>query len=158
LVGTRLVPKLRERNDEVFVLTRRPDVARACLDPACAIIEGDPMQPGPWMDALRDADAVIHLAGENVFGRRWSADFKTLLRDSGVRSTENVVKALAQSPRTAAGQAKVLVNASAIGYYGPHGDEELTEDSPPGDDVLARTCIDWEKAAREVESSGVRLA
>jgi uncharacterized protein (TIGR01777 family) len=158
LVGTRLVRKLRERNDDVLVLTRRPDFARERLDPACVIIEGDPMQPGPWREAIRDADAVIHLAGENVFGRRWSASFKTMLYDSRVRSTENVAKALSQSPHTTAGEAKVLVNASAIGYYGPHGDEELTEDSPPGDDALARICIDWENAAHQVESSGVRLA
>jgi uncharacterized protein (TIGR01777 family) len=157
LVGTRLVRRLRERNDEVYLLTRRPDFARQQFSD-CAIVEGDPMQPGPWMDAVRACDAVVNLAGENVFGRRWSADFKTLLHDSRVKSTENVVQALNQNPRTPAGEAKVLVNASAIGYYGPHGDEELAEDSPPGDDALAHVCIAWEKAAREVEKSGVRLA
>jgi uncharacterized protein (TIGR01777 family) len=158
LVGTRLVRRLRQRNDQVLVLTRRPDFAREHFDSACVIVEGDPMQPGRWMDSISDSDAVVHLAGENVFGRRWSADFKTMLYDSRVKSTENVVKALAQNPHTATGEARVLVNASAIGYYGPHGDEELTEDSPPGDDALARICIDWEKAARLVENSGVRLA
>jgi uncharacterized protein (TIGR01777 family) len=157
LVGTRLVRRLRERNDEVHLLTRRPDFARQQFD-GCVIVEGDPMQPGPWMDAINSCDAVLNLAGENVFGRRWSAEFKTLLHDSRVRSTENVVQALSQNPRTPAGEAKVLVNASAIGYYGPHGDEELTEDSPPGDDALAHVCIAWEKAAHEVEKSGVRMA
>jgi uncharacterized protein (TIGR01777 family) len=69
-----------------------------------------------------------------------------------------VVQALAKSPRTAAGNPRVLVNASAIGYYGPHGDEELTEDSPPGDDFLARVCVDWEKAALAGERLGLRVA
>src|SRR5262249_53002780 len=82
---------------------------------------------------------------------------KGSLRDSRVRSTENVVKALARQPRTAAGAAKVLANASAIGYYGPHGDEELDEESPPGSDFLARLCIDWEKAARQAEPLGGRV-
>jgi uncharacterized protein (TIGR01777 family) len=110
------------------------------------------------MDAMADCDAVIHLAGENVFARRWSPEFKALLRDSRVKSTENVVQALARKPHTAAGNAKILVNASAIGYYGPHGDEELAEDSPPGDDFLARLCVEWEQAARAAEPHGVRVA
>jgi uncharacterized protein (TIGR01777 family) len=158
LVGTRLVQRLRQRNDEVVILTRRAAFARERFDSACTVVEGDPVQSGPWMDSIGDSDAVVHLAGENVFGRRWNADFKTLLHDSRVKSTENVVKALSQSPHTSAGVAKVLVNASAIGYYGAHGDEELTEDSPPGNDALACVCIAWENAARAVERSGVRLA
>src|SRR5262249_32457175 len=105
-----------------------------------------------------DCDAVIHLAGENIFGRRWSADFKALLFDSRVKSTDQVVKALAKNPRTADGRAKTLVNASAIGYYGPRGDEELTEDSPPGHDFMAHICVEWERAARAAERLGVRVA
>jgi uncharacterized protein (TIGR01777 family) len=158
LVGTRLIPRLRDRGDHVVLLSRRAGPARERFGKACTVVEGDPMQPGPWMDAVADCDAVIHLAGENVFARRWSPEFKALLRDSRVKSTENVVQALAKQPRTAAGNAKVLVNASAIGYYGPHGDEELTEDSPPGDDFLARLCVEWEQAARGAEQHGVRVA
>jgi uncharacterized protein (TIGR01777 family) len=157
LVGTRLIRRLRERGDSVVVLTRRPDVAREKFAEACTLVEGDPMQAGPWMDAVGECEAVVNLAGENIFGRRWKTWFKHLLRDSRVKSTENVVRALAKSPVAVGGSAKILVNASAIGYYGPTGEEELMEDSPPGDDALAHICIDWEKAAREVETSGVRL-
>ncbi|HZT79578.1 MAG TPA: TIGR01777 family oxidoreductase, partial [Gemmataceae bacterium] len=120
--------------------------------------EGDPMRPGAWTDAVADCDAVIHLAGENIFGKRWGAAFKQLLHDSRVRGTENVVAALSRNPRTADGRPRVLVSASAIGWYGPHGDEELTEDAPPGDDFLARVCVDWERAARAAEPLGVRVA
>jgi hypothetical protein len=158
LVGTRLVRRLRQRQDTVVLLTRRPAAAREKFGDDCTIVEGDPMQAGPWMDAVGDCEGVIHLAGESVFGRRWNEEFKTLLRDSRVRSTENVVQALARNPRTAAGNPKVLVNASAIGYYGPLQDEEVTEDSPPGNDFLARVCIDWEQAARQAETHGVRVA
>jgi uncharacterized protein (TIGR01777 family) len=105
------------------------------------------------MDAVADCDAVVNLAGENVFGHRWNAEVKALLHDSRIRATQNVAEALR---RQAAGRPRTLVNASAIGYYGPHGDEELTEDGPPGDDFLARLCIDWEKSARAVEAAGVR--
>ncbi len=157
LIGTRLVRRLLGRGDTVVTLTRRPAAARERLGAGCTLVEGDPMQPGQWMDAVADCDAVINLAGENIFGKRWDPAFKELLRASRVRSTENVVQALARNPRTAAGIPKVLVNASAIGHYGPHGDEELTEESGPGADLLALICVDWEKAARAAEP-GVRVA
>ena len=158
LVGSRLIERLRQRQDEIILLTRRPDVGREKLGGGGTVVEGDPMTAGPWTDRAADCDAVINLVGENIFGRRWNADFKKLLYDSRIKSTENIVQALTKQPRTAAGAAKVLVNASAIGYYGPRGDEELTEDSPPGDDFLAQICIDWEKAARAAEPAGVRVA
>jgi uncharacterized protein (TIGR01777 family) len=115
------------------------------------------MQAGPWMDAVADCDGTVNLVGEGIFNRRWRARFKQLLHDSRVKSTEHIVQALARQPRTPAGAAKVLVNASAIGYYGPHGDEEIDESGAAGNDLLAQLCVDWEKAARPVESHGVRL-
>lgn len=157
LVGTRLVKQLLGRGDEVVVLSRRPGIAQKQL-PGCAVVEGDPMQAGPWMDAVRQCDAVVNLAGENIFGRRWNDAFKALLRDSRVRSTQNVVQALGAEPRNAAGQPKVLVNASAIGYYGPRGDEKLDETAERGDDVLARLCVEWEQAAQSAEQHGIRVA
>jgi uncharacterized protein len=158
LVGSRLVRRLSERGDQAAVLTRRPDVARERLGSGVTVVDGDPMKAGAWMDAIADCDAVVHLAGENVFARRWRAEFKELLRASRVQSTENVVQALARQPRSADGQPKVLVNASAIGYYGPHADEELNEDNSPGDDLLARVCVEWEKTAQKAESHSVRVA
>jgi uncharacterized protein (TIGR01777 family) len=156
LIGTRLIKRLRERGDEVALLTRRPDAIRDQFA-GCAVIEGDPMTAGAWTDAVADCDAVVNLAGENIFAKRWNEDFKRLLMDSRLKTTENVVAALARKPRTSAGAAKVLVNASAVGYYGPHGDEELDENSPPGDDLLARVCVAWEKSALTAQDAGVRV-
>lgn len=158
LVGRRLVRRSHERGDQPVVLTRRTDHARALFGADAEIVEGDPMRPGDWMNAVGDCDAVIHLAGENVFARRWNADFKKRLHESRILSTRHIVEALRRQPRRADGQAKALVNASAIGFYGPHGDEELTEDSPAGSDFLAKLCVDWEQAARAAESAGVRVA
>jgi uncharacterized protein (TIGR01777 family) len=158
LVGSRLVRALARRGDTVTALTRRPDAARQRLGQGVNIVSGNPIQSGTWMDAVAGCDAVIHLAGENVFARRWNAAFKELLHASRVQSTTNLVQALGQAARTKGGQPKVLVNASAIGYYGPRGEEELNENSPPGDDFLARLCVDWEHAARQAESHGVRVA
>jgi uncharacterized protein (TIGR01777 family) len=157
LIGTRLVRRLLARQDQVVLLTRRPAVVREKFGD-CTIVEGDPMQAGPWMGAIADCDGVVNLTGEGIFNRRWDAEFKVILRDSRIKSTEHVVQALSKNPRTAAGAAKVLVNASAIGYYGPHGDEELTEDSPAGSDTLGQLTVEWEKAARQAETSGVRVA
>jgi uncharacterized protein (TIGR01777 family) len=157
LIGTRLIRRLSERQDSVVLLTRRPSQARERLGSACTLVEGDPMQAGTWQDAVRDCDAVVNLAGEGIFNRRWNDDFKTLLRESRVKTTEHVVEALARSPRTAGGNPKTLVNASAIGYYGFHEDEELTEEDAPGTDTLARMTVDWEKAARAAEPLGVRV-
>jgi uncharacterized protein (TIGR01777 family) len=149
LIGKRLVRRLEERGDHPVVLTRRPEAARDILR-AGTVVTGDPVQPGPWMDVVRECDAVINLAGEGIFNRRWSAAFKETLRTSRIRTTENVVAALSRAP-----QGKVLVNSSAIGYYGYTGAEELSESSPPGTDFLAQLCVDWEKAA-QAAAAGIR--
>ena len=153
LVGSRLVEKLLAHGDTAAVLTRRPDAARQKWGDRVTTVSGDPTQPGPWMDAVADCDAVVNLAGEGVFNRRWTESFKQTLRDSRVHGTTNVVAALARYP----GTPRTLVNASAIGYYGPHGDEELTEESLPGSDFLARLCVEWEQAAEAATAHGVRV-
>jgi uncharacterized protein (TIGR01777 family) len=152
LIGRRLIRRLRERGDAVVLLTRRAASAVDRVGTGCQVLEGDPTQPGPWMDTVTDCDAVINLAGENIFARRWNARFMTALRESRLLTTRHVAEALLRKPLRADGQPRVLVNASAI------GDEELTENSPPGDDFLAQLCIDWENAARTVEAGGVRCA
>src|SRR5205823_3715564 len=99
LVGTRLVRRLLQRQDQVVVLTRRPDTARQKWDASCQVVEGDPMKEGAWMKAVEDCDAVVNLAGEGLFNRRWRAAFIDLLRTSRVLSTQHVVKALGSQPR-----------------------------------------------------------
>lgn len=157
LVGPGVIKQLRARNDQVVLLTRRAGAVRETFK-ECEIVEGDPTKAGAWCDTLGSCDAVIHLAGENIFGKRWSDDFKKAIHDSRVQSTQLIAQTLARDPRTASGTAKVLVNASAVGIYGPHGDEELDETSPAGDDFLARTCVDWEKATVSASAAGVRTS
>lgn len=156
LVGSRLIRKLRARGDEVLVLSRRPDAWQR-VGQDCMIVTGDPTQPGDWQDRIAECDAVVNLAGENIFARRWTPEFKELLRMSRLLSTSNVVAALAKNALRADGSPKVLVNASAIGFYGPCGDEEIDELSPAGHDFLAGLCVEWEAAARLAESAGVRV-
>jgi uncharacterized protein (TIGR01777 family) len=158
LIGSSLIGRLNQRDDRVVLLTRRPAHAQERWGKQCTIVEGDPMKAGSWMDAVKDCDAVINLVGESIFARRWNQEFIALLRSSRIQSTENAVRALIKNPKSPAGNPKVLVNASAIGYYGPRGDEELTEEGLTGNDTLARVAVEWEQAARGAEASGVRVA
>jgi uncharacterized protein (TIGR01777 family) len=155
LVGSRLKKRLRDRGDDVAILTRRPDAL--AKEPGITAIAGDPTQRGPWMDAVKDCDAVVNLVGEGIFNKRWTADFKDTLVKSRVESTKNVVLALQAAPKKADGSPKVLVSASAIGYYGPHDDEQLTESSPAGSDFMAQICTEWEKAAEQAGAAGIRV-
>jgi uncharacterized protein len=158
LIGSRLVRRLMERRDRPVVLTRREATAEKLFGTSCRIVEGDSMKAGPWQDVAAECDAVVNLAGENLFNHRWNDQFKTLMTDSRLLTTAHVVEALGRKPKREDGTPKVLVNASAIGIYGPHGDEELTEESAPASDFLASLCVQWEKAARAVEAFGVRCA
>lgn len=156
LVGTRLEKRLLERGDEVFILTRRPNAV--AKEKNVTAVVGDPMTAGSWADAIQNVDAVVNLVGEGIFNKRWSPEFKETLIKSRVDSTRNVAAALARNPKKADGSPKVLVSASAIGYYGPHGGEMLTENSPPGTDMMAKLCVDWEAATAEAKNAGVRVA
>lgn len=158
LVGSRLISQLLERQDQVLVLTRRPASARELFGSRIQVIEGDPQVPGPWQKDLESCDAVVNLAGENLFNQRWNETFKAKLVNSRIQSTANVVDAIKRQPRRADGSPKVLINGSAIGWYGPHGDEELSEIEPPGKDFLARLAVDWERAALGAREAGVRVA
>jgi hypothetical protein len=153
LIGRRLVGELLARGDSVAVLTRDAGAAREALPVAVELVEGDPTAPGPWQQAVSDADAVVNLAGEPIFARRWSAAQKRRILTSRVQATRSVVDAmanLAPGPRT-------LINASGVGYYGPRGDEELDEDSPAGSDFLAQVGREWEAAAAAATKAGIRV-
>jgi uncharacterized protein (TIGR01777 family) len=152
-VGRRLVARLVGRGDRVVVLSRNPDPARA---PAGA--EVAPWQPeslGAWAGALEGAHAVVNLAGEPAMGGRWTETKRRRIYDSRVVSTRRLVEALGRLSE----RPRVLVSASAVGYYGarPPG-EEVDEGAAPGDDFLARVTVDWEGAARGAEPIGVRVA
>lgn len=155
LIGRRIVERLIARGDEPLILSRKADEARR--NPALRplrVIQGDPTVAGAWEEAIDGCDAVINLAGHNLFDGRWGAEVKHKIRDSRVYATERVASAIvAASARPA-----TLVQGSAIGYYGTHDDEELTEDSPSGSDFMARVCREWEEATGPAEAKGVRVA
>jgi uncharacterized protein len=149
LIGSRLVSALRARGKEVVALSRDPGRALHALEPtagagALQAVAWDPQgQPAPAC-ALAGADAVVHLAGEPI-AQRWSAAAKRAIRDSRVQGTRNLVRCIAALPERE--RPGTLISSSAIGYYGPHGDEPLDEEAPPGSGFLAETCAAWEAEA-----------
>jgi uncharacterized protein len=153
LIGTRLVAALARRGDEVTVLSRDPARARERLGSGIDAVAWDPLgEPAP-STALAGRDGVVNFAGEPV-AQRWSAEAKERIRTSREVGTANLVAGL----RSADPRPRVLVSASAVGYYGPRGDEEVTEAEPPGDDFLAQVCVAWERAAQAAAKLGARVA
>jgi uncharacterized protein (TIGR01777 family) len=153
MIGRRLVAALCERGDKVRALSRSAANARETLGEQVEVVEGDPAAYGNWAAAVNGCDALVNLAGERVVGKRWTDEQKQRMRSSRIDGTDNLVRAVAEAEH----RPRVLVSGSAIGYYGFHEDDTLTEASPPGVDFLARLCVDWEQAARNAEEHGVRV-
>ncbi len=150
LIGPRLVRALQARGDDVTVLSRRPGHASQRL--GVTAVGWDPMAGAAPASALAGRDAVVHLAGEQV-AQRWTRAARRAILDSRVTGTTNLIAGIAAAeprPRT-------LVSSSAIGYYGPHGDEPLAESDPPGDDFLANVTVAWERAAEAARGLGLRI-
>lgn len=161
-VGRRLIRELLRRGDSVVALTRRArnlagGSAEGGASDRLTVVEGDPCKPGPWQQAIAGCDAVVALAGEPVMGGRWTTDFKRRLYDSRIESVRRVVEAITALPMAEGQCPRVLVSASAVGYYGSRGAQELTETSGPGSDFLANLCVDWEAAAESAKPHGTRV-
>jgi len=146
LIGSALTNALTRRGDEVVPLVRRR------VAPGEHALAWDPEQGTIDRAGLEGTDAVIHLAGENVFGR-WSPAKKQRIRDSRVTGTRLVSDALAGLHRRPA----TLLAASAIGYYGDRGEEAVTEESAPGEDFLAHVAREWEAATAPATRAGIRV-
>lgn len=142
-LGTALVARLKGEGHEVIVLSR--DAARAAQALGVSAVGWD--QEAVWREAVGLADAVINLAGESVAARRWNAGFKQLLELSRVEPTKLLASA----------HPKVLLNASAVGFYGDQGDRELTEGSVASYDFFGDLCLAWESATHEAQVQGGRV-
>lgn len=109
---------------------------------------------GPWRDILANADVIVNLTGAGIADRRWTRARKEALHVSRILPARSLARALGEVPP----RPRLLISGSAIGYYGAHGDEPLTEDDPPGDDFLAHLCVAWEREAAAAASPTTRIA
>lgn len=156
-VGSRLVQRLHQDGHEVVVLTRDAERGRrvfpASVFPQVQVVGYTPLASGDWQRAIAGCDGVVNLAGAPI-AERWTESHRQAIYDSRVVGTQKLVEAIAQADA----KPSVLINASAIGYYGTSETAEFDESSAPLDsDFLSKICQDWEAAAQPVTEVGVRL-
>lgn len=152
-IGSALIEALHKRGDKVVLLTRDLAAAQRRWGGKTDARLWNGRDPGPWVLAVNGADAVVNLAGESVAGARWTPERKLALIKSRIDSTRAVVAAIS----AAAARPLVLVNASAVGYYGEEPAGECAEDAPQGSDFLAALCGQWEREARAAEKLVTRV-
>jgi uncharacterized protein len=151
-VGSRLVEQLLAQGHEVVIFTRSPQQARNRFAKA-QVFGYEPLKSGEWQTAISGCDAVVNLAGEPIAEKRWTPAQKRTILDSRQLGTQKIVEAIA----AASVKPTVLINASAIGYYGTSETSKFNEQSPAGKDFLAEVCTAWETAAQAVTATGTRL-
>ncbi len=156
-VGTRLVEQLYAQEHQLLVLTRNLAAAQKIFPPSAfpnlEIVTYTPTTSGSWQQAIAGCDGVVNLAGASISDGRWTPEYKQEILHSRQLGTQKLVEAIAQAhPKPS-----VLVNASAIGYYGTSETATFDETSPAGSDFLAQVCLAWEAEAKKVIESGTRL-
>jgi uncharacterized protein (TIGR01777 family) len=151
-VGRALVARLGAEGRQVVAWVRSPERAREVLGPSVALVDARGGTPA-LAAAVAGVDAVCHLAGEPIVGERWTPARKRALIESRTGSTQ----ALADALRAAPPRPRVLVSASAVGFYGDTGDQAVDETAPSGAGFLAELCVAWEKAAAAAEGEATRV-
>ncbi len=156
-VGERLVERLQEANHQILALVRSPDKAAKLFPqhkfPNVEVVGYQPQTSGAWQKALSGCDGVVNLAGEPLVGDRWTPARKKEIINSRAVGTQKLIEGIAAAEQ----KPSVLVNASAIGYYGTSETAVFDESSPSGNDFLADVCQAWEKAAQSTADTGSRL-
>lgn len=152
LIGKKLVTELTNRGDEVIVFSRNAGNAKSIFPKTIECVEWDYLKLDEWKSKIENSDAVIHLAGINLFSKRWNNDFKKSVIESREVSTRNLVEAI----KSCTNKPEVFISASGIGYYGDCGETLLVENSPKGNDFLADVCEVWESESRKVGEYGIR--
>lgn len=157
LIGTPLIARLGADGHQITVLSRNPQKYKESFPTNVIFAVWDAQSVGDWGQVIDGADVVINLASENIAGDnflpdRWSEKKRHKILQSRLDSSQAIVKAI----ESAENKPDLLLQASAIGYYGPHGDEWINEQSDSGQDFPAQVAVDWEKASDRVEELGVR--
>ena len=150
LIGRALAENLAKDGHEVIVLSRNPEAAKN-LPKGVRAEKWDGKSAQGWGKFVNGADAIVNLAGATI-SERWSDARKREIRESRV----NAGKAIVEAVKSVEKKPHVVIQSSAVGYYGPRGAEEITEDSGAGNDFLAGVCKDWETSTAQLEALGVR--
>jgi len=153
LIGRALSANLARDGNEIIILSRQPERIVG-LPMGVSARWWDSHTTEGWSSLVDSTDAIINLAGENISSGRWSDERKHAI----LKSRSSAGQAVVQAVRAAVRKPRIVIQASGIGYYGPYGDEEITEETPPGHDFLAQLAANWESSTASLESLGVRRA
>jgi uncharacterized protein (TIGR01777 family) len=153
LIGKLLTKTLLNSGHSVVVLTRDSQLPKTSSQPLLHFDHWDGRGAGIWHRHIDHADAVVNLAGESLGAKRWTKSRKRILITSRVEPTVSIVNAM----KAATAKPRVFVNASAVGYYGPVEEGDVTEDYPAGNDFTSALCVEWEQAALAAMALGVRV-
>jgi uncharacterized protein (TIGR01777 family) len=156
LIGRDVSASLLAEGHEVIILSRKPEAFAANI-PGVRPIRWDAKTSEGWAHLADGAEAIVNLAGESISGSglipaRWTPAHKARILQTRLDATSAIVQAVER----ASVRPRVVIQASAVGYYGPTGDAIVTEDQPPGNDFLSWVCVQWENASRRLEDLGVR--
>ena len=150
-IGCALRARLREKSHALTILTRTQSSRAQATNEEW--ITWEPLAGKAPVAAVDGTDGIINLAGEPIVGKRWTASQKEKLRASRIATTRALVDAVAEAKV----KPKFLINGSAVGYYGPHGDETVSEETRPGSDFLSRLCVEWETEANKATQHDLRV-
>jgi uncharacterized protein (TIGR01777 family) len=152
-IGHPLVRQLPVEGHNVILLSRHPQLVRNLDSKVFHVLEWDGKTIRPWVDRLENVDGIVNLAGESIGAKRWTEARKAVLLTSRAEPTRALVSGIKMMKK----RPSVLVNASAVGYYGDVENEDVTESHPAGSDFLASLCKQWEVEAQRAEEVGVRV-
>ncbi len=156
-VGSALTRSLTSDGHEVIALSRNPEPHAARMPKGARVEKWDGRTADGWGHLADGADVIVNMAGESIAGKglipsRWTAARKAVIRDSRLHAGQAAMAAIQAAQR----KPRLLIQQSAVGYYGHHGGEALPESTPPGQDFLARVCVEWEQTTQPAEALGVR--
>jgi uncharacterized protein len=153
LIGKKLIAVLSEKGYSITVLSRNKNSAKRILGDKADIMEWDYTKPSDdIVEVINGSFSIINLSGASIAGKRWNEEYKKVIYDSRVLTAKKITEAISKCNS----KPDSFISSSASGYYGLDGEESMTEDSPSGNDYLAKVCNDWESSAMEAEKYGVR--
>lgn len=157
-IGRYLITELKQHGHQLVILSRNPAKYKGQFDPDIKLVQWDAKTADGWAAEANGADAIINLAGESIAGEnflptRWTDEQKRKIKQSRLNAGQAVVEAVQQAEQ----KPKVILQSSAVGYYGPRNDGAILDESaPPGNDFLGQVCVDWEQSTAAVKEMGVR--
>ena len=152
LIGKELCSALSNRGYDVTIFTRDVENAKKILGSKYNYVKWNYKNPNEWFSHLENKDALIHLAGANLFAKRWNKKYKDVILESRQLSTKNLISAIGQTKN----KVKDFICSSGVGYYGSRGDEILTETSSIGNDFIANVVYAWETEAAKAQQMNIR--